>query len=103
MYSNRRFFAALAAAVVLAGGVCLAASAKTYQVTGPVVEVNNDMIVVMKGKDRWEIARDSSSKIPADVKVGDKVMIEYRMTATKAEVKSAASKSSATKKTKKAA
>ena len=43
--------------------------------------MNASMIVVQKGKDRWEIARDASSKIPADVKVGDKVTIDYTMTA----------------------
>ncbi len=84
----------LSLVAALAGGLllsvmALAASAKTYQVTGPVLEINNDMIVVQKGKDRWEIARDGSTKIPAGVKVGDKVTIEYRMTATSVEVKSA--------------
>jgi len=48
------------------------------------------MIAVQKGKDRWEIARDPSSKVPANLKVGDKVTIEYRMTATSVEVKPAA-------------
>jgi hypothetical protein len=69
------------------------ATAKTYQVTGPVLEVNSDMIVVQKGKDRWEIARDSSTAMPAGVKVGDKVTIEYRMTATKVQVKPSSKKS----------
>ena len=59
-----------------------AATAKTYQVTGPVLEVSSDMIVVQKGKDRWEIARDASTKVTGDLKVGSKVTIEYRMTAT---------------------
>lgn len=86
----------------LAGGLlisslALAASAKTYQVTGPVLEVNADMIVVQKGKDRWEIARDASTKIPADLKVGDKVTIEYRMHATSVEVKAAKSSAKAKK------
>ncbi len=31
------------------------AAAKTYQVTGPVLEVKSDVIVVQKGKDKWEI------------------------------------------------
>ena len=76
-----------------------AAAAKTYQVTGPVLEMTGDMIVVQKGKDRWEIARDGSTKMPADVKVGDKVTIEYRMTATSVEAKPAAgAKKSAKKK-----
>lgn len=83
--------AALGVSALLSGSA-LAATAKTYQVTGPVLEVNSDMIAVQKGKDRWEIARDSSTKM-ADVKVGDKVTIEYRMTATSVESK-AATKSS---------
>ncbi len=86
------------AAGLLLSTLAFAASAKTYQVTGPVLEISNDMIVVMKGKDRWEVARDGSTKIPAGVKVGDKVTIEYRMTATSVEVK-AAKAATKTKKT----
>jgi hypothetical protein len=75
--------------VVFALGIALSASAavKTYQVTGPVLEVKSDMIVVQKGSDRWELARDASTKITGDLKVGSKVTIEYRMTATTAMVK----------------
>src|SRR5690242_13360685 len=54
---------------------------KTYQVTGPVLEVSNDMIVVQKGKERWEVARDANTKITGDLKVGANVTIQYRMTA----------------------
>jgi hypothetical protein len=88
---------ALLVAGILASAVALAAAAKTYQVTGPVLEVNKDMIVVQKGKDRWEIARDASSKVPSDVKVGDKVTIHYRMTATEVEAKAAAKKTESKK------
>ncbi|HEV8610034.1 MAG TPA: hypothetical protein VGS98_08205 [Thermoanaerobaculia bacterium] len=64
---------------------------KTYQVTGPVLEVRSDMIAVQKGKDRWEIARDPSTSMKGGTpKVGDKVLIEYRMTATSVEVKTPA-------------
>ena len=45
------------------------------------------MIAVQKGKDRWEIARDASTKVTGDLKVGSKVTIAYRMTATSVEVK----------------
>jgi hypothetical protein len=80
-------------AVALALLVCLFSTARgavrTYQVTGPVLEVRDDMIAVQKGKDRWEIARDSSMKGTAP-KVGDKVLIEYRMTATSVEIKTPA-------------
>src|SRR5258707_13687169 len=65
----------------------LASPPKTYQVTGPVLELTADMIVVKKGNDRWEIARDASTKVTGDLKVGAKVTIEYRMTATSIDVK----------------
>ena len=97
----KRFLLAAALGVsTLLPGAVFAATAKTYQVTGPVLEVSADMIVVQKGKDRWEIARDSSTKMSGDVKVGDKVTIEYRMTATSVEAKAApkSSKKAAAKK-----
>jgi hypothetical protein len=66
-----------------------AAQPKTYQVTGPVVSVTPDTIVVKKGKDNWELGRDASTKAPADLKVGDTVTVQYRMTATDVEAKPA--------------
>ncbi len=63
------------------------AVAFAYQVTGPVLEVTDSKIVVQKGKDKWEIARDASTKVTGDLKVGSKVTIEYKMTATSVEVK----------------
>ncbi len=90
----------------MAGGLlCLALAApagaaapKTYQVTGPVLSVTDDMIVVQKGNDRWELARDASTKVTGDLKVGAKVTIEYRMSATTVEVKPAAASKAAPKK-----
>ena len=66
----------------------LLAAGKTYQVTGPVLEVRPDAVVVQKGSEKWEIARDGSTKITGDLKVGAKVTVEYRMTATAITVKS---------------
>ena len=78
-----------AASAVLALAVATAAFAwgKTYQVTGPVVEVTDAKIVVMKGKDKWEIARTPETKVTGDLKKDAKVTIEYTMTATSVEVK----------------
>jgi hypothetical protein len=45
------------------------------------------MIVVQKGKERWEIARDAKTKMQGDVKVGSKVTIMHTMTATEVEAK----------------
>jgi len=89
---KKSLLAVLLLSAMLSAVPASAAAAKTYQVTGPVLEVTGDMIAVQKGKDRWEVARDGSTKMPADVKVGDKVTIEYRMTATTVEVKPAARK-----------
>ncbi|MDP9254279.1 MAG: hypothetical protein M3O66_05005 [Verrucomicrobiota bacterium] len=80
-------FSLLAAMSLALSSVALAGSTKDYQVTGPILEVNDSMIAVQKGKDRWEIARDSNTKASGEMKVGDKVIVHYTMTATDIEVK----------------
>jgi hypothetical protein len=77
----------LAATLFASQNLALAAGPKTYQVTGPVLEVRDDAIVVQKGKEKWEIARAADTKIKGDLKVGAKVTIEYKMTATNVEAK----------------
>ena len=69
-----------------AGSHVKAADAKDYQVTGPVVEITPDYIVVKKGEANWQLARDKSTKGGA-VKVGEKVTVYYKMTATEIEAK----------------
>jgi len=56
------------------------ASPKTYQVTGPILEMTADTIVVEKGKEKWEIQR-GVIVVPDTIKVGSKVTIQYVMTA----------------------
>jgi hypothetical protein len=75
------------AALALFASPAMAGSVKAYQVTGPVLEVTDDAIVVQKGNEKWQIARDASTKVTGDLKVGSKVTVEYRMTATSIEVK----------------
>src|SRR5437868_11912748 len=81
-------------AFILAGALQLASlsaicaeSAKTYQVTGPVLELTDKTIVVKKGEDRWEIARDDKTRIDGELKVGSKVTIHYRMVAVSVDSK----------------
>jgi hypothetical protein len=81
--------------LVILIGMVFAAAPKSYQVTGPVLSVTNDVIVVQKGDDRWEVGRDAATKISGDLKVGAKVTIYYRMVATSVEVKSAVAKGTA--------
>jgi len=84
---NKRILFSLIAATSIALSGAFAASPSTYQVTGPVVEVTDTMITVMKGKEKFEVARDSSTKVTGDLKVGDKVTIMYTMTAKEIEAK----------------
>ena len=80
--------------VLLTVSLALAAGPKTYQVTGPVLELTNDVITVQKGKDKWQIARDKDTKVKGDLKVGSKVTIEYIMKAVGVEAKADAKKDS---------
>jgi hypothetical protein len=83
---NKNLLASLA---VLALGVLpmSASSTKTYQVTGPVLEVSDTVIVVQKGDERWEIDRTPETKITGTLAKGAKVTIQYSMTATAITVK----------------
>jgi hypothetical protein len=84
---NMKAVFSLLAAASLAFSSVAFAGAKTYEVSGPVLEVNDSMIVVQKGKDRWELNRDANTKVTGDVKVGDKVHVTYTMSATEVELK----------------
>lgn len=64
-----------------------AAAPKSYQVTGPILEMTDSTITVQKGKEKWEILKDPAAKITGDLKVGSKVTIEYFMTAKSVEAK----------------
>jgi len=100
--NTTKLFSLVAAGSLALGSVAFA-GAKDYQVTGPVLEVNDSMIVVQKGKDRWELDRNSDTKVNGDVKVGDKVTINYTMTAKNVEVKAAKAEKGAKKEMKAAA
>ena len=78
-----------ACAFLFVAVVAFAAGPKTYQVTGPVLEVSPDMIVIQKGKDKWQMGRDAATKVTGDLKVGSKVTIEYTMKAVTVEAKEA--------------
>ena len=73
--------------VLLMASVAFAGAPKSYQVTGPVLEVKDDTITVQKGNEKWEIARDKATKVSGDLKVGSKVTIQYQMKATEIDVK----------------
>jgi hypothetical protein len=85
--SKPSFLGLLCGAAILITSSINAAETKTYQVTGPVLEVTPTTITVQKGDEKWEIARNGKTKITGDLKVGAKVTIYYRMIAAEVEVK----------------
>ena len=88
--SKSRFATTAALALALAAAPLFAAAPKTYQVTGPILALTDDTITVQnRQQEHWEIARDPSTKVTGDLKVGAKVTIEYRMSATTIEAKPA--------------
>ncbi|MEP6698658.1 MAG: hypothetical protein ABJB09_02920, partial [Verrucomicrobiota bacterium] len=82
----KSLFSLAAIALLACSNTALAAEAKDYQVTGPILEMNDSMIAVKKGNDRWEVSRDANTKATGEMKVGDKVTIHYTMMATNIEV-----------------
>jgi hypothetical protein len=97
MRLNLKAVAVLIAVVSIAVSALAAPPAKTYQVTGPVLAVTSDLITVQKGADKWELARDASTKVNGDLKVGSDVTIQYRMIATTVDVKAEKGKAEAGK------
>ncbi len=85
-----RILAALAA-------IALAGTAQAYQVTGDVEDVSATSITVKatggKNKgEKFEMTRGADTKMSGDVKKGDKVTVEYVITAKSVEVKAAKGK-----------
>lgn len=85
----KRLLVVLIAALFMASAA-MAAEPKDYQVTGPVLELKDDVIIVQKGNEKWEIGRDKNTKVKGDLKKGARVTIQYKMTASIIEVRDAA-------------
>ncbi len=78
----------VAAVVALMMLVASAAFAgKTYQFTGTVLEVKDNVIVVDKNGEKFEMAKDANTKVKGDLKVGAKVTVKYESRAAEIEVK----------------
>ena len=87
----------MVASIMICSSLVFAAGPKTYQVTGPVLEIKDGIIIVEKGKEKWEIAKDAVTKVTGDLKVGSKVTIEYTMKAATIEVKDSGKKAESKK------
>ena len=81
--------------------LALGARAQTsYQVTGNVTALTDTVVTVMKGDEKFEIAR-GTAKVEGKLAVGSKVTIHYKMTAAAIEVKDAPAAKDADKAAKK--
>jgi hypothetical protein len=88
----------LLVAVVFFSTMAFAAGPNQYQWTGTVLELKDDVIVVEKGKEKWEIGRDKDTKVTGgDLAVGAKVTVFYTMKASSVEVKGEAKRAEPTK------
>ncbi len=88
----------IALALVLAGLAAPGLAAeKTYQATGPVLDVTDTSITIQKGKEKWEIARTPDTKVAGELKKGDQVTVKYKLTATSIESKGGGSSAKAKK------
>jgi len=88
---NSKIICLLAVISLTFSGTVLAAGAKTYQITGTVVEATGSKVTLEKGMERFEIDIDpATTKGSAELKVGSTVTVTYVMSATKVEGSSAA-------------
>ena len=86
MMKTKTTFSLLAIASLALSGVAFAGG-KTYQATGQVVKVNASMVVIQNGSQKWEIARDTTTKVKGDLKKGNTATVTYTMNATAVDVK----------------
>ena|SRR5438105_2298511 len=82
-------FSLITAANLALGTAAFAAGAKSYQVTGTILEVKPTMIAVQKDGERLEMDLDPQTKVSGELKVGATVTITYVMSATKVEAAAA--------------
>lgn len=73
--------------IVLALIGSTAFASKSYQVTGPVLDVTATAITVDKKGEKFEIEKSAATKIEGEVVKGNKVTVQYTMTATSVEAK----------------
>ena len=75
------------AGLLVAALLLTATPAMANKVTGSVSDVTDSNIVVKKGKQKLDIARDANTRVEGDLRKGAKVTVEYTMTATSIAVK----------------
>ncbi|HTI68385.1 MAG TPA: hypothetical protein VMF06_00335 [Candidatus Limnocylindria bacterium] len=67
-----------------------AAAPKSYQLSGQIVAIDENIIVIQKGESKFEVSRKTKTKGVEKAKVGDTVTLTYHMVAEKVETKDGA-------------
>ena len=80
----KRIMIAVVSMVLVAS---VAFAGKTYQFTGNVLEIKDNVIIVDKAGEKFEMSKDAGTKIKGDLKVGAKVTVKYESRAAEIEVK----------------
>jgi hypothetical protein len=94
---NLKVICLLAALSVAFTGAVFAAGAKSYQLTGTVVEATGSKVIIEKAGERFEFDIDpATTKGSAELKVGSTVTVTYAMSVTKIEPAAGSSSSAAT-------
>jgi hypothetical protein len=84
--------------VLVVAAIAYARAPKDYQVTGPVLEMDGDHLIVQKGTEKWELSYDKDTKVTGELKAGAKVEIKYVMKAVSIDVKAEPKKAEPKKK-----
>ena len=87
----------LISVIFLMAAVAYAAQDGVRKATGELVKITAESIVIKKGKGEMVIVRDASTNVAGNLKVGEKVTVQYKMIATSVAVKD--TKTTETKKT----
>jgi uncharacterized protein YxeA len=82
--------------IFLITAVAYAAQDGIRKATGELVKITAESVVIKRGKGEMVITRDAATNIAQNLKVGEKVTVEYKMIATSVAVKD--TKTSKTKK-----
>jgi hypothetical protein len=65
------------------------AGSKTYMIDGTITDIKGDVLTIQKDNAKYEMTRDAGAKVNGEMKVGSKVTVVYKMTATTIVVKEA--------------
>jgi len=85
--------------IFLMTAVAYAAQDGIRKATGELVKITAESVVIKRGKGEMVITRDPSTNVTGNLKVGEKVTVEYKMIATSVAVKDqTSSKKKSTKK-----